>query len=101
MIIQDQITPTGQYWENITPEPTHKQRNKEQFKHIVYPIPKEKPTRNLPNGVTNSVTERNLWLGGTTIDSMPPEINLSQYEREVRKYNTKGYRIIPYSRRLK
>ena len=42
MIIQDQITPTGHYWENIPPNPTQKQRNKEQFKHIVYPIPKEK-----------------------------------------------------------
>ena len=42
MIRQDQITPTRHYWENIPPYPTQKQRNKEKFKHIVYPIPKEK-----------------------------------------------------------
>ena len=46
MIIQGQITSTGHYWANIPPDPTQKQRNKEQFKHIVYPIPKEKTTRN-------------------------------------------------------
>ena len=45
--------------------------------------------------------ERNfIWLGATTTDSMTPEINLSQYTRAVSKYNTKGYRIVPYSRRL-
>ena len=41
MISQDQITPAGHYWENIPPDSTQKHRNKEQFKHIVYPIPKE------------------------------------------------------------
>ena len=59
-------------------------------------------TRNIPSRDANSVTERKfLWLGGTTTDSMTPEINLSQYTREVSKSNTKGYRIVPYSRRLK
>ena len=67
-------------------------RNKEQFKHIVYPNAKEKTTRNLPSGVANSVMERNfLWLGGTTTDNMTPKINLSQYEIIVSKSNTKGY----------
>ena len=42
-----------------------------------------------------------LWLGGTTTYSTTPEINISQYEREVRKYNTKGYRIVSYSKPLK
>ena len=42
MIIQDQITPIGHYWENIPPDPTQKQRNKEKFKHIVYQNPKQK-----------------------------------------------------------
>ena len=28
IIIQDQITPTAHYWENIPPDPTQKQRNK-------------------------------------------------------------------------
>ena len=38
-------------------------KNKDQFNHIVHPIPKEK-TRNLPSRVANSVTERNfLCLG--------------------------------------
>ena len=64
MLIQDQINPIGHYWVNIPPESTYKQRNKEQFKHIVYPIPKEKKTRNIRSAVTNSVTERKfLWLG--------------------------------------
>ena len=38
-------------------------RNREQVKHIVPPIPKEKAS-NLPGGVANSVMNRNfLWLG--------------------------------------
>ena len=66
-------------------------RNREQVKHIMPPIPKEK-TRNFLSGVMNSITERKfLWLGVTTTDSMTPEINLSQYARIVRKPNTKGY----------
>ena len=48
------------------------------------------------------VTERNLlWLGGTTTESMTPKINLSQYARALIKSNTKGYKIVPYFRRLK
>ena len=66
------------------------------------PKPQRKTTRTLPNEVANSVTERNfLWLGGTKTDSMTPEINISQYARIVTKYNTMGYRIVPYSRWLK
>ena len=42
LISQDQITPTRHYCEKISLDSTQKQRNKEQFKHIVYPIPKEK-----------------------------------------------------------
>ena len=50
--------------EHTTKCDTETGRNREKFKHIVYPIPKEKTTRNLPNGVANSVTERNfLWPG--------------------------------------
>ena len=87
--------------EHTTKCDTEMGRKKEQVKHIVPPIPKEK-TRNFPSGVANSVTERKfLWLGGTTADSMTPEINLSQYTRTVSKSNTKGYRIVPCSRRLK
>ena len=48
------------------------------------------------------VTERNfLWLGGTTANNMTPEINPFQYARVVKSSNTKGYRIVPYSGRLK
>ena len=42
-----------------------------------------------------------LWLGGTTIENMTLEINISKYARTVRKYNTKGYQIVPYSGWLK
>ena len=46
--------------------------------------------------------ERNfLWLGSTTTDSMTSEINPFQYAREISTSNTKGYKIIPYSGRLK
>ena len=58
MISKFQITPTGHYWENIPLDLTQKQINKEQFKNIVYPIPKEKTTRNLPNVVANSIMEK-------------------------------------------
>ena len=38
------------------------------------------------------VKKRNfIWLGGTAIDSMTPEINLFQYAREIKLSNTKGY----------
>ena len=66
-------------------------RNREQVKHIVPPNPEELV-----------VTERKfLWLGGTTIDSMTPEINNFQYAREISKSNTKGYKIVPYFGPLK
>ena len=49
--------------EHTTKCDTETGQNREQVKHIVHPIPKEK-TRNLPNGVANSVMERNfLWIG--------------------------------------
>ena len=49
-----------------------------------------------------SVTERNfLWLGGTTTDSMTPEIDPFHYARVINTSNTKGYKIIPYSGELK
>ena len=101
MISQYQINPTRHYQENIPLDLTQKQRNKEQFRPIQYPIAKEN-NQEPPSGVANSITKRNfLWLGGTTTGSMTPRIIFSQYARTVSKSNTKEYRIIPYSGQLK
>ena len=52
--------------------------------------------------IPGDVMERKfLWLGGTRIDGMTPEIGPFQYARAISKYNTEGYRIVPYSERLK
>ena len=42
--------------------------------------------------VMHDVTERNfIWIGGTTIDWMTPEINSFQYAIATKTSNTKGY----------
>ena len=41
-------------------------------------------TRNIPSGDANSVTEKIPMAWGTTIDSLTPEINISQYAIETR-----------------
>ena len=66
-------------------------------------VPKpQRKTSNIHSSVANSVMERKfLWLVGTTIDSMKPETNSFQYARAISTSKTKGYRIVPYSRRLK
>ena len=57
-------TPSGPYWENMTPDPTQKQRNHSNSSTLNTENPQRETTRNLPSMVVNSVTERNfLWLG--------------------------------------
>ena len=91
----------GCQWMNILLNATQKWVETESKSAHCAPKPQTK-TRNIPNGVVNYVTKRKfLWLGGTTVDSMTPEINISQYSRIVIKSNTKGYRIVPYSKQLK
>ena len=87
---------------NILINVTQRWGETESNSSTLYPNPQRKTTGNLPSGVANSVMKRNfLYLGGTTIDSMTPEIKISQSARTVSKSNTKGYRIIPYSGWLK
>ena len=58
------FTPSGPYWENMPPYLTHKQRNHSNSSTLNTKNPQRETTRNLPNMVANSVTERNfLWLG--------------------------------------
>ena len=65
---------------------TETQRNREKFKHIGHPNPKEK------QGTSPAELPILLWRDipmswGTTIDILTPEINPFQYAREI-KYIT-------------
>ena len=85
----------------MKPRNREKKREIQEYQAHCAPKPQRK-TSNIPSMVANYFTERNfLRIGGTTIDSMTPEINISQYVREVNKSNTNGYGIISYSGRLK
>ena len=76
-------------------------RNREKVKHISPPTPKEKQGASPMESPILLRRETSYGLGVPQQIVLTREINISQYARTIRKYNTKGYRIIPYSRQLK
>ena len=58
-----------------------KQRESQEYQAHCAPKPQIK-TSNIPNEVSNSITERNSYGFGTTTNSLTPEINPFQYAIE-------------------